>query len=112
MQTDIDGGSARTYAEWKERPTIRPGLIKGLLAPYWDDCAAVMFEQGYSWYCVRRTIEIAKPFAAFAESRGIRRVADLTDEMVDDYLKRRKLREGRRCLRLLLRLLRAKGIVN
>jgi len=112
MQTHIEKSSANIYVEWKKRPTIGPGLITGLLAPYWDDFVAAMFEQGYSWYSVRRTIEIAKPFAAYAERRGIRRVADLTDEMVDDYLKHRKLREGLKCLRLLLRFLRAKGIVN
>jgi hypothetical protein len=83
----------------------------GLLAPYWDDFAVTMFERGYSWYTVRRTIEIAKPFAAYAGGHGMRRAADLTDEIVDDYLKHRKLREGQTCLRLLMGFLR-KGTLN
>lgn len=112
MQTKIDEDIARNYSEWQQRPTIRPGLVEGLLAPCWDDFAATMFERGYSWYTVRRTIEVAKPFAAFAEGRGIRKIADLTDEMVDNYLKHRKLREGRKCLHLLMGFLGEKGILN
>ena len=112
MQTQDDGRSASSYAEWKQRPRIRPGIVEGLLAPYWDDLVATMFERGYSWSTVRRTIEIAKPFAAYAEEQGVRRISDITDAVVDDYLKVRKLREGPTCLRLLLGFLRDRGILS
>ena len=112
MQTQTDACPVKEYSEWKQRPGIQPGLVEGLLAPHWDDFAATMFERGYSWYTIRRTIEIAKPFAAYAKGNGIGSAADLTPEVVDGYLKQRKLRESLNCLRLLMGYLGDNGILK
>jgi site-specific recombinase XerD len=112
IQTKGCPDPVKEYSEWKQRPGIKPGLVEGLLAPHWDDFAATMFERGYRWSTVRRTIEIAKPFAAYAKGNGIGSATEFTDEVVDGYLKQRKLRESQNCLRLLMGFLAEHGVIN
>lgn len=99
------------YFQWKQRKKIHRGLLQGLLAPYWDDLAASLLERRYTWYTVRRTIEIAKPFAVYAEGRGVRDATGFGDELVADYLREHPLREGPRSLGFLMSFLRERGIV-
>ena len=99
------------YLEWRQTTRIRSRLDRSLLAPHWDDLARTLFGRGYSWYTVRRTIEIADAFAAWAEARGIRRVRELTEELIAQRLSGRRVREGPRCLRALLEFLRGHGVV-
>ncbi len=110
-QRKVEQARAR-YGRWKRRRRIRSTLEQGLFAPYWDDLASFLFQQGYSWYTVRRVIELAKPLATYAEKqRGVRDVAALSDEIVTGYVEGRPRNESRPCLRLLLRFLRDRGIV-
>jgi integrase/recombinase XerD len=99
------------YRHWKERRRVRPGLTRGLLASYWDDLVEATAEQGYTWYGVRRTIEIAKPFARYAESKGVRDVSQLTDELVAEFFEHSGLREAPSCLGRLMAFLRGRGVV-
>lgn len=100
-----------TYFKWKERPRIRPTLQDGLLAPHWDDLATFLAHQGYTWYVVRRVIEIAKPLARYAETVGVHNLAGLDERVIQGYLKARPRNENRRCVRLLRRFGRDRGLL-
>jgi site-specific recombinase XerD len=110
-QRRVEQALAR-YVRWKRRRRIRPTLEQGLFAPYWDDLACFLFKRGYSWYTLRRVIEVAKPLATYAEKQlGVLDVAALSEEVVAGYVEARPRNESRRCLRLLLLFLRDRGIV-
>lgn len=109
---DTTSFGLKGYFEWKKGKRIRLGLASSLLAPYWDGLARRMFEQGYGWHSVRRTIEIAKPFAAYAQLQGVYDAGELTEDLVERYLKVRRLRESPWCLRRLLSFLRERGILR
>lgn len=100
-----------TYVDWRNRPRIRPTLEHGILAPYWDDLAGFLIQKGYTWYTVRRVIEISKPLAAFAERLGVSDVTGLTDDVILRFREARPRNENRRCLRLLLLFLTARGLM-
>lgn len=100
------------YFSWKQRHKIGPTLEHGVLAPHWDDVAAALLERGYTWYTVRRTIELAKPFAAYAESLGLDSASQFTEELVERHIGVRPRLESRRCLSLLLSALRARGVLD
>ena len=100
------------YFKWKQRKQVRPHLISSLLAPYWDTLAVSMFDRGYHWYSVHRTIGIAKSFAEYAEAQGILDASKLTDELVEQYLKTRIRRYSRSCLCRLMTFLDERGALR
>ena len=100
------------YSRWRKRREIARGLADGVLADWWDDIASFLLKRGHAWYTVRRVIEIAKPFAVWAQSLGVRNASAITDDLVARYLRiGRRPREGLKCLRLLMVFLRQRGIV-
>jgi site-specific recombinase XerD len=70
-----------------------------------------MAHQGYCWTSTRRTIEVSKPFAAYAEGVGVLAASGLSEELVERYLKLHRCRESRCCLSRLMAFLRARGVV-
>ena len=61
------------YLSWRNRTRIGPALERSIFAPYWDDLARFLFQKGYTWYMVRRVIEVARPLAAYVAGLGVRR---------------------------------------
>jgi integrase/recombinase XerD len=99
------------YVEWKQTTRIRARLEGSLFAPYWDDLARALFGRGYTWYTVRRTFEIAEPFGVWVAASGVRCVGDLTEELIAEYRRGLRVREGPRALRALMESLRELGVV-
>ena len=99
------------YLSWKKRTRVRPALERSIFAPYWDDLARFLFQQGYTWYVVRRVIEIARPLAAYVAGLGVRDATGLTDDVIRSYSEARPRNENRRCLRLLLLFFRDRGLI-
>jgi integrase/recombinase XerD len=100
------------YYTWQQGKRIAPLLARSLLAPHWDGLATWLFGQRYTWYTVRRVITIAKAFASFSKRQGTRDAGGLTEERAQLYEGRCGLREARRCLKLLARFLRSRGILD
>jgi len=102
----------KVYSRWRRRRRIARGLAEGVLAGWWDDLASFLLRQGHAWYTVRRVIEISKPFAVWLQSLGVRDASAISDDLVVRYLTHgRRLKEGGRCLGLLLMFLRERRIV-
>ena len=99
------------YLSWRKRTRIRPALERSIFAPYWDDLASFLFQKGYTWYTVRRVIEIATPLAVYATGRGVLDLTGLTDDVIRSYTEARPRNENRRCLRLMLRFFRERGLI-
>ena len=99
------------YLSWKKRTRIRPALERSIFAPYWDDLASFLFQKGYTWYTVRRVIEIATPLAAYVAGLGVRDATGLTDDVIRSYSEARPRNENRRCLRLVLLFFRDRGLI-
>ena len=99
------------YLSWKKRTRIRPALERSIFAPYWDDLASFLFRKGYTWYTVRRVIEIATPLAAYVAGLGVRDATGLTDDVIRSYSEARPRNENRRCLRLVLLFFRDRGLI-
>ena len=99
------------YLSWKKRTRIGPALERSIFAPYWDDLASFLFRKGYTWYTVRRVIEIATPLAAYLAGLGVRDATGLTDDIIRSYSEARPRNENRRCLRLLLLFFRDRGLI-
>jgi integrase len=99
------------YVRWKRRKRIAPELRRGILSPHWDAVARTLLDRGYAWYTVRRVIEIAKPFAAYAEDQGARDAGGLSEALVESFLRIRPRTESRGCLRLLLQVLHQHGLL-
>jgi site-specific recombinase XerD len=83
-----------------------------VLAPWWDDLASFLAYRGDAWYTVRRTIEISKPFAFWAEALGVHDATCLSEDLVERYLRSGHCcSDGPRFLRLLLIFLRERKII-
>lgn len=102
----------QVYGHWRRRRRTARGLANGILAGWWDELACFLLKQGHAWRTVRRVIEISKPFAVWAQSLGICGASAISDQLIARYLRDvRRLKEGSRCLGLLMVFLRERRIV-
>jgi hypothetical protein len=92
VQTAV--GPDRPIDRYFRRKGFRTKLQASFFAPYWDGFIESMERRGYCRYTTYRTIEIALPLSAHAAVMGLG-VADLTDEIVERYLRVQRHRASR-----------------
>lgn len=103
--------------EYFKRKRFIDRLEKCLFSSHWEDLIKHMKSCGYSRRTIYPTIEYTLPFIEYASKFGIFHLGELTDKLVEEFLKTlqehpRKLKETRRSLHLVMKFLREQKVIK